>query len=57
MPIGSVAAEKSSMRAGLPVWSTIHATFVPLIGHRLPGVKTGPAELHEAIEVTLSSGS
>jgi hypothetical protein len=44
------AAEKSSIRPGLPVWSTIHATFVPLIGHRTPGVKTGPAELHEAIE-------
>ena len=56
-PIGSVAAEKSSIRADRPVWSTIHATFVPSVGHRLPVGKAASVVLHEATVVTLSSGS
>jgi hypothetical protein len=56
-PIGSVAAEKSSRRAGRPVWSTIHATFVPFDGHRMPGGKAASVVPHEATVLTLSSGS
>jgi hypothetical protein len=56
-PIGSVAAEKSSIRAAWPVWCTNHATFVPSIGHRLPVGNAASVVLHEATVVTLSSGS
>jgi len=47
-PIGSVAAEKSSIRADRAVRSTIPVTFVPSVGHGMPTGKTGPVALHEA---------